>query len=79
MRIPSFHEWLRDRPDEALGATKLAMLVAQAGTAGVSRDDLTKALRLPPETVQEILGALVATGQVSVLRVGGELRYRATT
>lgn len=55
------------------------MLVAQSGAAGISRDDLARALGISPETVQEILGALVATGQVTVLRVNGQLVYRTTT
>jgi DNA-binding IclR family transcriptional regulator len=37
------------------------MLVAQSD-AGMSRDDLAKALRLPPETLDDLLRALTATG-----------------
>jgi hypothetical protein len=38
---------------------------------------IEKALGLPAETLNDLLKALVATGQVTMLRVNGELRYRA--
>jgi hypothetical protein len=51
-------------------------LVARSG-AGVSRDDLARALRLPPRTLDDLLRALTATGQVVMLKVGGRTVYRA--
>jgi hypothetical protein len=36
------------------------------------------AVRLPPETLQDLLKALVAAGQVRVVKVGGRIVYRAT-
>ena len=62
---------------EAPSADKLAMLVSRSG-AGMSRDDLARALRLPPETLDDLLRALAATGQVVMLKVGGRTVYRAT-
>jgi len=76
MPTPSFREWLRNRAREAPAAEILPVLVAQSGT-GISRDDLAKALRLPPETLDDLLRALTATGQVRMLKVGGRTVYRA--
>jgi hypothetical protein len=76
--VQSFHEWLGNRDRDAVAAERLATLVAQSG-AGVSRDDLARTLRLPPRILDDLLRALVTTGQVTMLKVGGELRYRAAT
>jgi septum formation topological specificity factor MinE len=78
MRRLSFHEWLKNRADEAPDAERLALLIAQSGAAGISPDYLRKFVRLRPETLDDLLKALVATGQLSVFEVNGELRYRAT-
>jgi DNA-binding transcriptional ArsR family regulator len=72
----SFHEWLRNRAREAPAAESLPVLVARSG-AGMSRDDLARALRLPPETLDDLLRALTATGQVAMLKVGRRTVYRA--
>ena len=61
---------------EAPAAEILPVLIARSG-AGVSRDDLARALRLPPETLDDLLRALTATGQVVMLKVGGPTVYRA--
>jgi Tfp pilus assembly protein FimT len=57
----SFHDWLR-RAQEAPEADRLAMLIAQAGAAGISRGRIERALGLPSETLDDLLKALVATG-----------------
>ncbi len=72
----SFHEWLGNRDREAVAAEKLATLVAQS-PAGVSKDCLARTLRLPPEILDDLLRALVTTGQVTMLKVGGRTVYRA--
>jgi DNA-binding IclR family transcriptional regulator len=74
--VQPFHEWLRNRAREAPAAAILPMLVAQSA-AGVSKDDLARALRLPPETLDDLLRALAAAGQVVMLKVGGRTVYRA--
>jgi hypothetical protein len=74
--VQSFHEWLANRDREAVAAERLATLVARCG-AGISRDDLARALRLPPEILDDLLRALTATGQVVMLKVGGRTVYRA--
>ena len=77
MPPPSFHEWLRNRPEEVPDATRLALVVARAGAAGVTLDGLGKVLRLSSETLQDLLKALVTAGQVTVVKVNGEMVYRA--
>jgi hypothetical protein len=74
--IQSFREWLTNRAREAPAAEKLAMLIVQSG-AGISRDDLARALQLSPEILDDLLRALTATGQVVMLKVGGRTVYRA--
>jgi hypothetical protein len=74
--VQSFHEWLGNRDRDALAAERLATLVARSA-AGVSRDDLAQTLRLPPRILDDLLRALVTTGQVVMLKVGGRTVYRA--
>jgi hypothetical protein len=75
--VQSFHEWLGNRDgDVPAAAERLATLVAQAA-ASMSRDDIAGALRLPPRILDDLLRALVTTGQVVMLKVGGRTVYRA--
>jgi hypothetical protein len=74
---PSFRTWLEDRPPEVPDAGAVALRIAQAGTAGVSRGELARVLGTSPETLEILLRALVASRQVMVVQVGGEMRYRA--
>jgi hypothetical protein len=80
--VRRFHEWLGTRaqeaPDEAPATENLATLIAQSGAAGISIDHLRTLVPLSPETLQDLLKALVATGQVVVLKVNGQMVYRAT-
>jgi hypothetical protein len=77
MQLSSFYFWLEHRLEEVPDATTLALVIARAGAAGVPVDRLRRALRLPPETLDDLLRALVATGQVVMLKVGGRTVYRA--
>lgn len=73
----SFPDWLRNRSErEAPAADRLATLIAQSA-GGVSRQRLAMALGLPAETLNDLLKALVTTGQVRIVKVGGEMVYRA--
>jgi hypothetical protein len=74
--MQSFREWVGNRAREAPAAGILPMLIAQSA-AGMAKDDLAKALRLPPETLDDLLRALTATGQVVMLKVGRRTVYRA--
>jgi sulfur carrier protein ThiS len=47
--------------------------------AGISLDRLRTLVRLPPDTLQDLLTSLVATGQVVALKINGQMTYRATT
>ena len=69
MRKLSFHEWLKNRPDEAPDAERLALLIAQSGAAGISPDELRRLVHLSPNTLADLLRALVATGQLAVFKV----------
>ncbi len=75
MRRTSFHEWLEHRPEEVPDATTLALVIARSG--GVSRDDHHKVVRISPETLDELLRALVSAGQVVVVKVNGQRVFRA--
>ena len=75
MPIPSFHEWLRSA-DEAPAAEKLATIIARSGAAGVSLDRLRRLCGLQPETLQHVIRSLLATGQVVVLKVDGQMVYK---
>jgi len=73
----SFLNWLEHRLEEIPDATTLALVIARSGAAGVSRHDLRRLARLSSDTLQDLLAALVAGGQVTVVSVGGRIVYRA--
>jgi hypothetical protein len=75
--MQSFHEWLEHRPDEAPAAESLATLIAQSGAVGISLDHLCKVVRISPESLDDLLRALVSSGQVTILKFNGQLLYRA--
>lgn len=77
MRRTSFHEWLKNRDQEAPAADNLSTLIAQAGAVGVSVERLRKVVRLSPESLDEVLKGLLASGQVTILKVNGVRVYRA--
>jgi hypothetical protein len=78
MPTPSFHDWPGNHAQEALAADNLATLIASAGAAGVSRDGLVRAPHVPEESLGVLSRAMVTAGQVRVVKVGGEMVYRAT-
>jgi hypothetical protein len=72
-----FRSWLEDhRLHEVPDATTLAILIARSGAAGVSREEIGRALGVPSEALEPLLRAMVASGQVVMLRVNGRLVYR---
>jgi hypothetical protein len=79
MRTISFHEWLvrEHRPEEVPDATTLALLIARAGAAGISGDDLRRLVPISSETLENLLAALMAAGQVVVSLRNGQRMYRA--
>jgi hypothetical protein len=77
MPIPSFRSWLENCPQEVPDATTLALVIARAGAPGVSRDDLRRLTQLTPDTLEDLLAALMSAGQVVAVKVGGRLVYRA--
>jgi hypothetical protein len=78
MRRTPFHEWLEHRVQEVPETTTLALLIARSGAAGVSRQGLEEVLRISSDTLEDLLRALVAAGQVVVVKVNGQLVYRTT-
>lgn len=74
-----FSDWLASRSEDPSQAEHLATLIAGAGAgaAGVSVGRLRGLLDLSQETLADLLRSLVATGQVEMVRMGGETRYRA--
>jgi hypothetical protein len=77
MPIPSFRAWLEHRPQEVPDVASLALLIARSGAAGAAREDLRRAVRLSNKTLEDVLRGLVTSGQVQVVSVNGQLRYRA--
>ena len=74
----SFPEWLEHRAEEVPDATTLALVIARSGTAGgISFDNLRRVARISPETLDELLRALVSAGQVVVVKVNGQRVFRA--
>ena len=72
MRRMSFHEWLEQRVEDLPDIGNLALTIARSGTAGISSDGLRRVVPISPEILQDFLRALVATGQVVVLKVNGQ-------
>lgn len=73
----SFLAWLETRAhrSELPEATRLSQLIAQAGTGGIRRRDLGKAITLDGDVLDDLLAAMVAAGQVEVAEVGGKRVY----
>jgi hypothetical protein len=78
MPILPFRTWLERRLQEVPDTSTLALVIARSGAAGVSREGLEKTVRISAETLESLLRAMVAAGQVTMLRMHGQLVYRAT-
>ena len=78
MPLPSFRAWLEHRLQEVPDAMGLALLIAQSGAAGFSREELSAALDIPSEAIEPLLRAMVVAGQVVMLKVNGDIVYRAS-
>lgn len=74
----SFHDWLATRSQEPPQADRLATVITSAGAAGASLADLRRLLNLSSETLQDVLRGLVASGQVEVVKVNGQMVCRVT-
>ena len=75
MRRPSFREWLEHRVEEVPDATRLALVIAGAA-GGISLDRLRRVAGIHPEVLDDLLKALMVSGQIVALKVGGERVYR---
>ena len=65
------------RLEEVPDATTLSLVIARSGAAGASREEIARAVGAPEETVEVLLRGLVMSGQVVMLRVDGQMVYRA--
>lgn len=76
MRVPSFRSWLETRLQEIPDAMSVALKIVQGGKAGVSAEELRRAAGCSPEALRDLLAALVTTGRIEVVEVGGQMVYR---
>ena len=77
-----FRSWLEEhekkRADEIMPeADKILPVVIGAGPGGITRQKLGKAIQLPWELLNDLLNALVASGQISLIPYGDEIAIRA--
>jgi hypothetical protein len=72
-----FRAWLEDRLQEIPDAMSVALAITRAGKAGMSAAELQQAAGCSPEMLRDLLAALVTTGRIEVVEVGGQLRWRA--
>jgi hypothetical protein len=72
-----FRSFLETRLQEIPDAMSVALMIVQGGKAGVSAEELRRAAGCSAEALRELLAGMMASGQVEVVRVGGELRWRA--
>ena len=77
-----FSTWLAERHHRTPVLTfpnALVPVIAQAGTKGITRHELGRAVDLDPQLLDRLLAAFVGIGQLTVSRGNGGLVYRATT
>ena len=72
--MQSFPRWLEHR-HEVPDIANLTRLIAQS--SGVSRQSLEKVLNISPDVLDDLLRALITSGQVVVVSVGGRMVYKA--
>ena len=78
MRRVSFAKWLEHRVEEVPDAGTLALAIARSGTGGgISFDRLRRVTRISPDTLDDLLRALMTTGQVVAVKMNGQRVYRA--
>ena len=76
--MQSFYHWLEHRVEEVPDSGKLALVIARSGAAGISLDRLCRLTHISPDTLDDLLRALITTGQVVMLKINGQMVYRAT-
>jgi hypothetical protein len=80
MRLPSFTDWLGHhpaKPVEVPEATGVLHIIAAAGPGGVTRRQLRGAIHLPPKVLDQLLAALLQTGQISLSGQGDGYSFRS--
>ena len=75
--MKSFYEFVAARQPEVVpDAMKLAVLIAQSSATGICHRDLRQAVDLEPDTLESLLTAMIAVGQITVAEIGGQRVYR---
>jgi len=75
--MKSFFQWLEHRLATIPDATSLGLVIARAGARGVAREELARRIGVSPDVLETLLRGLVTAGQVAMVKVGGELKWRA--
>jgi len=78
MPLPPFSSWLQRRQIKPLEADRLLPIIANAGSRGISRGELGRAIKLDRDVLDELLVGLVAAHFLTVVDQGGLRVYRAT-
>ena len=76
MRRIAFRAWLEQRVEEVPDSGRLALVIADAA-GGISLDRLRRVAGIRPEVLDDLLRALLVSGQIVALKVNGERVYRA--
>lgn len=73
-----FRKWLRKSGDpiEIPEADRLLFVIADAGSVGLTRQQLGAQIDLPRHVLDDLLSALSQLGQISVANQGGWVVYR---
>ena len=71
MSIRTFWNWLKEQP-RVPAADQIIPLITAAGPSGITRADLGDRLRLDRATLDQLLGAMIEMGQISMWGSGGK-------
>ena len=73
--MDSFFQWLKKNQRSLSPADKIQAFISDAGMAGVSDRRLRSMIDLPRELFDQLLGSLVASGQIRAVNRNGEVVY----
>ena len=73
--MDSFSQWLKKNQRSLPPADKIQAFISDAGMAGVTDRRLRSLIDLPRELFDQLLGSLVASGQIRAVNRNGDLVY----
>jgi hypothetical protein len=73
--VDSFSQWLKKNQRSLPPADKIQAFISDAGMAGVTDRRLRSLIDLPRELFDQLLGSLVASGQIRAVNRNGDLVY----